>query len=496
MYLKGFMKNKPETVKAVQPASGNITIPHHKKHITASRAINSSELTPRIWGLWLITGAGFALDGFDLFIIGIALPLLLKEYAALVANPFLVGLVGAAAPIGAILGAAVFGRLTDILGRKFILVLNMILFIIFSILCAVAWSVWSLIAFRFIAGLGIGGEYPVNSAYIAEIIPKKHRKRMQVGNFSFQAVGAIAGALTGVIILELLPHTWTWRLMLGVPALFSFALFFFRLNMPESSKWLASQGNKKEAVKTLTNITGTTVKKLNVEQKHKTKFTDIFSKGYIKLTILSSIPWFLMDIAFYGIGIFTPIILATLFKSTTSDFIEKDIEAIKGALFVNSFLLVGIAIAILLAKKIGMIKLQVRGFWGMGIGMLILMLRGHINTPILYDVAMFAGFTIFYLSVNAGPNPMTFLIPARVYPTNIRATGHGFAAAFAKAGATIGIVILPWLQAKVGITNMVLYMAIICFLGAIITQLFAHLIIVDKQFDKYRRILEGVEKKD
>jgi len=488
------MKDKIETVKTT--SAGDVSPLHHKKHITASKAINSSGLTPRIWGLWLITGIGFALDGFDLFIIGIALPLLFKEYITLSADHFLVGLLAAAAPIGAILGAAVFGRLTDTLGRKFILVLNMILFIIFSILCAVAWSVWSLIVFRFIAGIGIGGEYPVNSAYIAEIIPKKYRKQMQIGNFSFQAVGAIAGALTGVIILELLPYTWTWRLMLGIPALFSFILFFFRLKMPESSKWLASQGNRKEAVKTLTDITGTIIKKLNVEHKQKTKFTDIFSKNYIKLTILSSIPWFLMDIAFYGIGIFTPIILAALFKSGANNFIEKDVEAIKGALFVNSFLLVGIIIAIILAKKIGMLKLQVRGFWGMGIGMLILMLTEHINNPALCDFFMFSGFILFFLSLNTGPNPMTFLIPARVYPTHFRATGHGFAAAFAKAGATLGIIILPWLQAKVGVANMVLYMAVICFLGAVITQLFTHLIIMDKQLDKYRRILEGVDKED
>ena len=145
-------------------------------------------------------------------------------------------------------------------------------------------------------------------------------------------------------------------------------------------------------------------------------------------------------------------------------------------------------------KKVGMLKLQIVGFWGLGIGMLILMLTEYINSPTLYDMAMFSGFIFFYLSLNAGPNPMTFLIPARVYPTHFRATGHGFAAAFAKAGATLGIIILPWLQAKVGIANMVLYMAIICFLGAIITQLFTHLIIVDKQLDKYRRILEGIEK--
>ena len=466
--------------------------PHGKKIITASHTLNQSELTPKIWGLWLITGAGFALDGFDLFIIGIALPLLMKQYTILAENPFLIGFLAAAAPIGAIIGAAVFGRLTDTLGRKFILILNMIIFIIFSILCAGAWDVWSLIFFRFIAGIGIGGEYPVNSAYIAEIIPKKHRKQMQVGNFSFQAVGAILGALTGVIVLELIPQVWTWRLMLGIPAIISFILFFFRLSMPESSKWLATQGNQKEAAKSLQTMTGDKVKLTEMKKRPKTNFTDIFKKDYIKLTVLSSVPWFLMDVAFYGIGIFTPIILSSLIKHAPENFIEKDLQSIKGALFVDSFLIIGIIIAIILVKKRGMISLQIKGFWGMGIGMLILMTTAYITYLPLYYFSIFAGFTIFYLCLNAGPNPMTFLIPAKVYPTELRATGHGFAAAFAKAGATIGIVILPWMQAKMGVTNLVFFMAIICIAGALITQLFAHLIIVDKELKKYQNILDGV----
>jgi len=183
-------------------------------------------MTLRHWWYWLITGAGFALDGFDLFIIGVALPLIIHDFTWLSGSPWMVGFIAAAAPIGSIIGASVFGRLTDTLGRKFILLLNMIIFIIFSILCTVAWSTWSLLFFRFIAGIGIGGEYPVNSAYIAELIPKKNRKRMQVGNFSFQAIGAVSGALFGVIMLQFIPHVWTWRIMLGIPAVLA-AYYFF-----------------------------------------------------------------------------------------------------------------------------------------------------------------------------------------------------------------------------------------------------------------------------
>ncbi len=458
-----------------------------------SQAINEHEMTSKHWMLWLITGAGFALDGFDLFIIGVALPLLLEQFKFLNSDPFLLGLLAAAAPIGAIVGASVFGRLTDILGRKFILILNMFIFIIFSILCGVAWSVWSLIIFRFIAGIGIGGEYPVNSSYIAELIPKKHRKRMQVGNFSFQAIGAVAGALLGVIILELMPYVWTWRIMLGIPAVFSLILLFFRMKMPESPRWLAARGEMKKASKTLSIITDDNKIRLNKHKTIESKFTDIFKPQFLKLTILSAVPWFLMDIAFYGIGIFTPIILSKIFKGNVHSFIEKDLHSIKSALFVDCFLIIGILIAIYLVKKRGMLKLSISGFYVMGIGMLLLMFSSYMLGTIFYTPVIFLGFIIFYLAVNAGPNPMTFMIPARVYPTNLRATGHGFSAAFAKTGATLGIVILPWMQHNLGIQGITLFMAIVCFLGAVITQFFSYMIVKDKQIYKYKKIISDLK---
>ena len=213
-----------------------------KTRVGISRAINEHEMTLKHWGLWLITGAGFALDGFDLFIIGVAMPLLVQQYGWLHSFPFMIGLLAAAAPIGAIVGASVFGRLTDTLGRKFILLLNMLIFIVFSTLCGLSWSVWSLLIFRFIAGIGIGGEYPVNSSYIAELIPKKHRKRMQVGNFSFQAIGALAGALMGVILLKLVPHVWTWRIMLGFPRFFRYNSIFFQIRYAGKFQMAGIQG--------------------------------------------------------------------------------------------------------------------------------------------------------------------------------------------------------------------------------------------------------------
>lgn len=470
------------------PQNNNTKI---RKKIEISQAINEHEMTTRHWGLWLLAGAGFALDGFDLFIIGIAMPIIIQEWTWLNSAPWIVGLTGAAAPLGAIIGASLLGRVTDKFGRKYVMVLDMIIFVIFSILCAFAWSIWALFIFRFIAGIAIGGEYPVNAAYIAELIPKKHRKRMQVGNFSFQAIGLVIGGIFGIIILSLFPHLWTWRLMVGIPAVFAIILFFFRLYMPESPKWLASQGKAKEASKTLSEITHDKIKIIG-HQHRDGKFSDLFKPEFLKLTILSSVPWVLMDIAFYGVGIFTPLILDKLFTSKSSTLIEQNIMAAKSALFVDLFLIIGIIIAIVLIKKKGMLSLSINGFYGMGIGMLILMSSVYMAGTDFYYPLIFGGFMIFYLCVNAGPNPMTFIIPARVFPTHLRATGQGNAAAAAKIGAAIGIIILPVMKSSMGISGMALFMACICFAGALTTQLFSYLVVRDKQLHKYKKIIEDL----
>jgi len=262
--------------------------------------------------------------------------------------------------------------------------------------------------------------------------------------------------------------------------------------MPESPKWLAARGKAKQASKNLSLINEEKVKvaKKTVAD---TKFTDIFKPKYLKLTILSAVPWFLMDIAFYGVGIFTPIILTKVFKYKAHNFIEEDLYSIKGALFVACFLIVGIVIAIILIKKKGMIKLSALGFYGMALGMIILMSSMYALNTVMYTPLVITGFVLFYLCVNAGPNPMTFMIPARVYPTELRATGHGFSAAFAKARATLGIVIFPWLELEMGIGGISLVMAGVCIAGGIVTQMFAAMIIRDKELYKYKKIIADLK---
>ncbi len=97
-----------------------------------------------------------------------------------------------------------------------------------------------------------------------------------------------------------------------------------------------------------------------------------------------------------------------------------------------------------LIEKLGRIKLQTTGFLGMTVGLFLLGLADLLSGGAgAHLVLVFSGFIVFNILMNAGPNSTTFMLPVELYPTKIRATGHGFAAATGKLGAVVGVFFLP-----------------------------------------------------
>jgi len=188
------------------------------------------------------------------------------------------------------------------------------------------------------------------------------------------------------------------------------------------------------------------------------------SKKLRRATILASVPWFLQDLSTYGIGIFTPTILSASFGAgnpdpqTISDVILQGILGAKGAAGIDVLLIIGILGAIILADWIGRIKLQIFGFIGCAVGLLIASFSVH-STGSTKLFFIFAGFIIFNFMTNLGPNAMTYLIAGEVFPTKIRGIGAGFAASFAKIGAVLTAYLFPVLLKHIG-TAMLLYILV------------------------------------
>jgi fatty acid desaturase len=118
-------------------------------------------------------------------------------------------------------------------------------------------------------------------------------------------------------------------------------------------------------------------------------------------------------------------------------------------------------------------RLQILGFIGMAGGLLLLATSGRVASGSGAETALvLAGFLVFNLMMNAGPNATTFLLSGEVFPTHLRATGAGFAASFAKAGAVLGTFVLPIVAKSWGIPPLLVGLAVICVLAAVLTYRF------------------------
>lgn len=441
--------------------------------------LDSSPLTRPMWMLWVLSAGLIALDGFDFFIIGVAMPFIQQDFGL---SAGWVGAIATAALVGALIGSLTLGPVTDQIGRQRMLVIDIGLFIAASLGSALAWDAWSLLFFRFLVGVGIGADYPISVSYITENMPARLRGRMVIGAFSFQSIGALLGALIGWLTIWLFQQTapelaiaYAWRWMLGVGVALSILVGGLRLLfLLESPSYYLAKGDYKAASAAASELLekpillepDASIQVASTDAKKETLgYRDLFSKTYIRQTALASIPWFLQDIATYGIGIFTPTIIATLAFSSAENLLTQEMASARGAAVVNVFLVLGFAIAILSIDRIGRIPLQVVGFIGMAVGLCLLSLSGSATQIGL----LFTGFILFNLTMNLGPNSTTFLLSGEVFPPAIRASGAGLAGAIAKSGAVLGALSLPVLQESIGISNLLRLLAAVCVLAALIT---------------------------
>jgi MFS family permease len=193
-------------------------------------------------------GITWILDGLEVTLAG-------TVSGALKASPVLafsnadVGLAGSAYLAGAVLGALFFGWLTDRLGRKKLFFITLAVYLVATACTALAWNVWSFALFRFFTGAGIGGEYAAINSTIQELIPARVRGFSDILiNGSFW-VGAALGALGAVVLLDpaVIDPEFGWRAAFLIGALLALVIFFMRLWLPESPRWLMTHGRGAEA---------------------------------------------------------------------------------------------------------------------------------------------------------------------------------------------------------------------------------------------------------
>ena len=306
----------------------------------------------------------------------------------------------------------------------------------------------------------------------------------------FQALGALTGTAVGYVILRNIPQIGAWRWMYATAIIPGLVVTIARLSITESAHWLLSRGKielaKEQTARLLlrnppyprgVTLGGGHTQAGPSDRRNPGGYRDLFRKDNRRATILASVPWFLQDLGTYGIGIFTPAILAASVGHTTkhvrnlAGLINNDILAAKGAALIDILLIVGIICAILFSDRVGRIRLQIIGFIGCAAGLLVASFSAF-YTAGPHIVLIFLGFMLFNFMTNLGPNAQTYLLAGEVFPTRVRGLGAGFAAAFAKIGAVLTAFLFPILLADIG-TQVLLYVLVgTSLLGAAVTRAF------------------------
>ncbi len=193
-------------------------------------------------------GVTWILDGLEVTLAG-ALAGALKESPVLQFSNADIGYAASAYLAGAVLGAILFGWLTDRLGRKKLFFITLTVYLLATAATAASWNIWSFALFRFLTGAGIGGEYAAINSTIQELIPARVRGWSDLCiNGSFW-VGAAMGALGSLVLLDpnVIDPEIGWRLAFLIGATLALVIFFMRLWLPESPRWLMTHGRADEA---------------------------------------------------------------------------------------------------------------------------------------------------------------------------------------------------------------------------------------------------------
>jgi MFS family permease len=411
----------------------------------------------------VVSGMGFFTDAYDLFIIGIASALIAKDWQI---SSAMLALLNSTMLGAAFLGALAFGRFADLVGRKRVYWMVAAIMIVGSVGSALAPTFWVLILFRFLLGIGVGGDYPVSAVLMSEYANRKDRGRLVGMVFSTQALGLIVGPLIALGLLGAgVSDNIAWRIMLGLGAVPAAAVIYLRSRMPESPRYQVQvKGNVTQAAAQVSEFTDGQVSGSAPSAIHHPIGLRAFltDRRYAVLLAGTAGCWFLLDYAYYGNTISTPQILSLI--SPDASTMTK--IALQLAIF-TAAALPGYLLGIAWLDRVGHRRLQVVGFAVMAACFAVLAAVPGMTTAVAPFLLVYG---VSYFFTEFGPNMTTFVIPSEVYPVTMRATGHGISAGVGKFGAFIGVFLFPVLQTSLGLRGTLLLTAGVSAAGFALTR--------------------------
>jgi MFS family permease len=201
--------------------------------------------------LWVLSTGGTLLDGFAIFVLGVAMPLIIDDFHI---DGVIVGLIGASLVVGAVFGAGLGGLIADHLGRKKLMLADMIIICAGAAISALAKGPAMLFIGQFLVGVGIGIDFPVSSSYLSEVLPRRDRARLMVATIACQALGMLLAAAITLVLLKTVHSMRNWQLFLASEGVIAFLFCLLRLSASDSPHWLMARGRFAEAAQAFIRI--------------------------------------------------------------------------------------------------------------------------------------------------------------------------------------------------------------------------------------------------
>jgi putative MFS transporter len=374
--------------------------------------------------LLAVAGTGWMFDAMDVGMLSFIIAALKVEWDL---TPGQMGLIGSINSIGMAVGALIFGMLADKIGRKMVFMITLLLFSLGSGVSAFSTTLSVFFILRFIIGMGLGGELPVASTLVSESVPVEKRGRTVVLLESFWAGGWLIAAVISYFVIP----KFGWQAALLISALPAFFALYLRIGLPDSPRFTAIQNKGKAS--TLNNL------------------AKIWSKEHGRQTVMLWIVWFCVVFSYYGMFLWLPSVMVLKGFSL--------IKSFEYVLIMTLAQLPGYFTAAWCIEKFG------RKF------VLVVYLLGTAVSAYFFGTAastallMTSGILLSFFNLGAWGG--LYAYTPEQYPTAIRGTGTGMAAAFGRIGGVLGPLLVGYLVAqKISVSMIFTIFCISVLIGA------------------------------
>lgn len=452
----------------------HITDPYERRRLALEQIDNEAFGWTHVKSI-LVAGIGFMTDSFDIFAINIATSMFAYVYwgASVGGDAHIPSststLIKVSTSVGTVIGQLFFGWVADVVGRKKIYGTELMIIIAATIGQTIIGEspavtfVGTLVFWRIIMGIGIGGDYPLSSIITSEFATTKWRGAIMGAVFANQGWGQLLGGIVSVICVVAWKDTLNkaedvsectgdcikaidqmWRILVGIGALPAVCALYFRLTIPETPRYtFTNQAEEKTLTGEIQQVEPNVPNTDEEYEPPKASWNDFWAHfgqwKHGKILLGTAGSWFLLDVAYYGLSLNNSVILSAIGYAGQKNVYRNLYNICVGNIIITcAGAIPGYWMSVATLDIIGRKPIQVGGFI---ILTAIFCIIGFAYDK-LGDHGLLALYILAQFFCNWGPNVTTFIVPGEIFPTRYRSTAHGLSAASGKIGAIIAQCVL------------------------------------------------------